>query len=381
MKTTKLFENPYLKAAKATILAIEDDGLILDATIFNPEGGGQEPDAGSINGIPVTDVQEKGEVIHHQMEDISSFTLGQQVDLLIDWEQRFHNMQQHSGEHILSGLARTHYQTENVGFHIGEDMMRVDYDKELNWEDLAFLERESNRAIIKNLPIVSYYPEERDEVEFRFKKEIEEQLRIVEVQGVDTCACCGTHVAHTGEVGLLKIITREKYKGGVRLGVLCGFRAIDYFDHIEKQSQTISQLLCAPAVDLVPALEQVMEDRKKIKEDSIRKDQELIRLKVQEQDPEAELLILFEDLLEGKSFNLYLTELALGREGLVALFTPQNEGYRFSFVSHEDIGEMGQAFLEAFDGRGGGRGQNFQGWITGDSERIEEWLKKYMSQK
>ena len=381
MKTTKLFDNPYVKQARATILSIEDGALLLDATIFNPEGGGQEPDAGSINHTPLRDVQEKDNIIYHYLEDISSFNIGDEVELLLDWDQRFFNMQQHSGEHILSGLARSHYQTENVGFHIGKEMMRVDYDKELSWEELELLEKEANEVILKNLPITAYYPEDKEEVNFRFKKEIEESLRIVEVEGVDTCACCGTHVAYTGEVGLLKIITRENYKGGVRLGVLCGRKALAYFHTLEKQSQKMSQLLCAPAIDLIPALEQVMEDRKKIKDDSMRKDAELIRLKVLEQDPNQELLLVFEDLLEGKSLNLYLTELAHGRKGLVALFTPQGDGYRFNFVSHEDLGNLGKKFLEVFDGQGGGRGVNFQGFIKGEPERIKQWLKKSMSQK
>lgn len=381
MKTVKLYENPYIKTSKATLLSIEEGALILDATIFNPEGGGQEADAGSIQGIPLRDVQDKRGRIFHYVEDLSSFTPGQEVQLLLDWKQRFHKMQQHSGEHILSGLARSHYHTENVGFHIGEEMMRVDYDKELSWEELSFLEKEANEVIIKNLPITSYYPKDQEDVDFRFKKEIEESLRIVEVQGVDVCACCGTHVALTGEVGLLKIITRENYKGGVRLGVLCGWKALEYFNRIEKQSQKLSQMLCAPATDLLPALEQVMEDRQKIKAESMAKDEELIRLKLLQQPLEEELLIVFEEVLQGKSLSRYLAELAQGCKGIVALFAPQEEGYRFNFVSHEDLGEKGKQFLQTFEGRGGGKGVHFQGWIKGEPERIKEWLKKSMLQK
>ena len=219
----KLYEiNPYLTSFTAEVVertTINDQpAVVLNQTAFYPLGGGQEPDRGTLNAVAVTDVIERDDTIYHLLARAltDDEVLGE-----IDWARRYDHMQQHSGEHILSGLVLERLGLNNVGFHIGEDLMRVDYDEFIDWPVLLELERDANQVIAQNLRIISdiYQPGDED---FRFKKEITGQIRVVDVPGVDRCACCGTHVASTAEVGLLKIVEAEKYKGGVRLGIVCG---------------------------------------------------------------------------------------------------------------------------------------------------------------
>ncbi len=382
MKTRKIYEDAYIRNHRAKVLGFSQDGaLILDETIFYPEGGGQLADEGYIQGVRVLDVQEDGDKILHYMESTEDFFLGREVELDIDWEVRFNNMQQHTGEHILSGIAQSLFNTFNVGFSIGRDMMRVDYDRLLSWEDLEVLERKTNEAISRNVPIVSFYPrpEVLESLPYRSKKDLEGDVRIIEVKGYDICTCCGTHVRHSGEVGLLKILSRENYKGGVRLEILCGFKALDYFDRLVKQSARLSHALSAPILDLEPALNQIIEDREEIKKLSVLKDEELMALKLESLDRKNSLIV-FEETLRGKSFKRYVVELARDREGRLFVFSPEEDGFNFSFVSPgEDISPIGRAFLQDFGGKGGGRGVTFQGFVEEtDRKRLEKWLEKYM---
>ena len=188
MRTRKLYEDAYIKTHRAKVLGFHESGaLVLDETIFYPEGGGQLADEGYISGVRVLDVQEEGDLVLHYLESYDEFFIGREVDLDINWQFRFDNMQQHTGEHILSGIAKELFGTKNVGFEIGRDMMRVDYDRELSWQELEDLERKTNEAISRNTPIVSFFPrpEVLESLPYRSKKVIEGDIRIVEVKGYD----------------------------------------------------------------------------------------------------------------------------------------------------------------------------------------------------
>lgn len=384
MKTKRLFEDPYLRRHRAKILGFHETGaLILDETIFYPEGGGQLADEGKIEGIPVVDVREEGESILHYLKATEGLFVGKEVELEIDWENRFHNMQQHTGEHILSGLVESLHGAYNVGFHIGKEMMRVDYDQELSWQQLDVLERKANEAIVQNVPVVSFYPrpEVLESLPYRSKKILEGDIRVVEVKGYDLCTCCGTHVRLSAEVGLLKIVSRENYKGGVRLGVLCGFKALEYFDKLAKQALIMSRQLCAPASDLIPAFEQVLEDREKIRRLSVEKDEELIALKLEKFRGKGDIL-LFEKSLRGKSLKSFMAALSEGSNRLLAVFSPEEGGYSFILTGLPDVATPGKRLLEEAGGKGGGRGSHFQGWIPAkvddeeQRERIRTWFKR-----
>ena len=209
--------------------------VVLDRTCFYPEGGGQAGDTGLLGGVRVTDTHERdGEVVHYCE---SPLEVGAEVAGEIDWDARFERMQLHSGEHILSGLAHKHFGYENVGFHMGADFVTIDFNGMLDDAQLAMLEREANEAVWQDLPVEVTYPspEELKTIPYRSKKELTGQVRIVTIPGYDICACCGTHVSRTGEIGPIRIFSCVKFHDGVRLEILCGRRAYEYVPPQEGQ--------------------------------------------------------------------------------------------------------------------------------------------------
>ncbi len=240
-RTEKYFENDaFRKTAAGVILAAEADAktgggrIALDGTVFYPEGGGQPADRGTLTladgtVLHVTDVHETNGIIWHTVDALPETAQpGAVVTGTIDWEWRFDKMQQHTGEHILSGILHQMFGAENVGFHIGSDAVRMDTSVPISAEGLREAELAANRIIWENVPVLITYPtpEELAALTYRSKKEIAGQVRIVTIPGADVCACCGTHTAATGQVGQIKILTSENYKGGVRLSVVCGGRAL-----------------------------------------------------------------------------------------------------------------------------------------------------------
>ena len=207
METEKLFyQDAYLCETTAKVLECRQGKhgyeIVLDKTCFYPEGGGQPGDRGTINGIPVTDTHEKdGLVLHYTKEPIE---VGTEVTAVIDWNRRFDLTQQHSGEHMVSGVIHRIYGYDNVGFHMGADMVTIDFSGELTEQQLREVEQEVNERIWLDSPVKCWYPtsEELKEIPYRSKKELAGRVRIVEFPDADICACCGTHVAHTGEIGL-----------------------------------------------------------------------------------------------------------------------------------------------------------------------------------
>lgn len=244
--------------------------VLLDQTAFFPEGGGQPADEGTLDGIFVTDVQEIDGEIWHTVE--APLEPGKTVVGKLDFEKRFSNMQNHCGEHIVSGIVHRIYGFNNVGFHMGSDVITVDFDGVLTEEQLYDVEQEANEAVLRNVPVTISYPskEELETMDYRSKKEIEGQVRIVTIEGYDSCACCGTHVAKTGEIRLIKILSTQKYKGGVRVTMLSGEKA--YADYCLKHINTlgIARLLSVKpeeAGDAVVRLKQKnIEMKKEIKQ-------------------------------------------------------------------------------------------------------------------
>ncbi len=232
--TEKIYDvKPYDREFDAKVVEIADlkgkNAYVFDRTLFFPEEGGQSPDKGTVNGLSVTDVKIKDDIVYHFVD--GKLDCGESVHGVIDWEHRFLNMQCHSAEHCFSGLVHSKFQADNVGFHLSDNTATMDYNKPLSPEDIFFLEKEVNRLIIENRVIRAEYPEKSvlDRLEYRSKKELSGPVRIVTVEGVDVCACCAPHVRTTGEIGFFKVIDFEKYKGGVRIYYLAGFRALaDY---------------------------------------------------------------------------------------------------------------------------------------------------------
>lgn len=236
--TKKLYDlDAYATEFDATVISCEkaeENGaavyyVVLDQTLFFPEEGGQSPDKGTLGECNVMDVQIKGDVITHTLD--APLKPGAAVHGILNWSHRFYNMQQHSGEHIFSGIVHKKFGYDNVGFHLSDAIVTMDFNGILTEQDAAEVEYEVNEVIVKNLPVQVTFPsrEELAVLDYRSKIEIEGQVRIVTIPGVDVCACCAPHVRQTGEIGMLKVMSVQNHRGGVRISMLCGFRALEAF--------------------------------------------------------------------------------------------------------------------------------------------------------
>ena len=243
--TDKLYEeDAYLREFEAEVtgcVPAEGGWLVtLDRTAFYPEGGGQPADTGTLGGARVLDVHEQeGEILH---TTDAPLPVGDRTAGAIDWEARFSRMQQHTGEHIVSGVIHRLFGLDNVGFHMGRDAVTIDLNGELTADDLTRVERLANEAVWENLPVGVEYPapEALAALDYRSKKELTGRVRIVTVPGSDVCACCGTHVRRTGEIGVIKLLTSQRYKGGVRVWLLCGDRALTDYNEKNAQAYAVS---------------------------------------------------------------------------------------------------------------------------------------------
>ncbi len=250
--TEKLYDlNPYDREFDAKVTDVTElngkTAYVFDRTLFFPEEGGQSPDKGTVNGFVVTDVKIKEDTVYHFVD--GKLETGDEIHGVIDWEHRFLNMQCHSAEHCFSGLVHSKFQADNVGFHLSDNTATMDYNKPLSPEDISFLEKEVNRLIIENRVIKAEYPDKSvlDKLEYRSKKELSGAVRIVTVEGVDVCACCAPHVRSTGEIGFFKVIDSEKYKGGVRIYYLAGFRALSDYNVRLSELKDIERTLSVKA--------------------------------------------------------------------------------------------------------------------------------------
>ena len=377
--TEKLFyEDSHMITFSAVVKACEKVGdyyeAVLDRTAFFPEGGGQYADTGLIDGVKVLDAHERDGVIYHKVE--KELPVGKQVEGRIDWEERFSKMQHHSGEHIVSGLVNSIYGYDNVGFHMGKDAVTMDFNGALSKEQLKEIEKKANEAVVKNLDIQVLYPskEELSEINYRSKIEIEGQVRIVIVPGYDTCACCAPHVKKTGEIGLIKLIGVQNYKGGVRVSMLCGFRAIDAYEAKSESVKRISVLLSAKEAEVADEVARLKEELASQKGRVAEMEQKLLQYKVNELPENEALVVLFESDLSGDAPR-ELANLLLGRGtevGAVFAETGTNQ-YRYVIGSKSvDVRSFAKMLNEKFAGRGGGKPEMVQGSVSGAAEEIKE---------
>ena len=377
--TEKLFyEDSHMITFSAVVTACEKVGdyyeAVLDRTAFFPKGGGQYADTGLIDGVKVLDAHERDGVIYHKVE--KELLIGKQVEGTIDWEERFSKMQHHSGEHIVSGLVNSIYGYDNVGFHMGKDAVTMDFNGVLTKEQLKEIEKKANEAIVKDLDIQVLYPskEELSEINYRSKIEIEGQVRIVIVPGYDTCACCAPHVKKTGEIGLIKLIGMQNYKGGVRVSMLCGFRAIDDYEAKSESVKRISVLLSAKEAEVADEVARLKEELASQKGRVAEIQQKLLQYKVNEFPENQPLVVLFESDLSGDApRELVNLLLAKGTE-LGAVFAETGvDQYRYVIGSKEiDVRTFSKMLNEKFAGRGGGKPEMVQGSVNGESDSIKE---------
>lgn len=372
------YETPYVKSFMCTVLSCQQGKrgyeTILSQTGFYPEGGGQPADTGTLGGIPVLDVQEKdGEIVHILERPIEAGTLAEGI---IDWDRRFSYMQQHTGEHILSGLIHERFGYNNVGFHMGAEEVTIDFDGTMTMEEAEEMELLANEVVFDNRPVKVYYPSEEElkTIPYRSKKELTGQVRIVEIEGADICACCGTHVERTGEVGIIKTRTMIHYKGGVRISMLCGRLALlDYRNRLKDEIR-ISNFLSAKVAQVPEAVE-------KLKQESQQKDghigemwRQIFQLKLavcpESHGPEE----FFEEGMEPLQLRQFATLLYEQNKGrITGVFSGNDEAGLYQYAlgsSQADMRTLSKAMNDRLEGRGGGSMMMAQGTLKGTREEI-----------
>lgn len=378
--TEKLFyQDSHRSTFTAIVQEVRPSGngyeIILDRTAFFPEGGGQSSDTGSLGGVLVSDVQEiDGKIIHYTDGPLVE---GTEVEGCIDWTERFSKMQQHTGEHIVSGLIHKIYGYHNVGFHLGTDSVTLDFNGVVPKEKLHEIEQLANEAVAKNLPVQVLYPtdEELSKISYRSKIEIEGQVRIVVIDGYDVCACCAPHVKQTGEIGLIKLVGMQNYKGGVRISMLCGFRALEDYYQKEKNNREIAVMLSAKEYETAVEVERLQEELAMKKAKIAELERKFLEQKVETLDISGEIVCLFEETDPVMTRELVNLLLKKGAKMAAVFSGNEREGYRYVLGSRSlDVRENGKLLNEAFHGRGGGKPEMVQGTVQGKREEIEAFL-------
>ena len=352
--------------------------VTLDRTAFFPEGGGQLADTGLIGEARVLDVHEKEGKILHSID--RPLPVGERFSCRVDWEQRYRRMQNHSGEHIVSGLVYREFGFDNVGFHMGADCMTMDYSGELSWEQLMGIEQLANEAVRADLPLKIWFPPEAElqELHYRSKLDLRENVRIVEIPGVDRCACCAPHVARTGEVGLIKILSAERHRGGVRVTAVCGMDAVEELRRYQESVTAISGRLSAKRDQVVQALDRLLENQSAQKERIAALSLELARLRAESFSPSEENLAVFDNVLDETALRELVNLLAEKRPVAGAFSGSDREGYRYIIGSRRvDLRAQARAINAGIGGRGGGSPLMLQGRASADGECIRAFFRDW----
>ena len=382
METEKLYyADPFLKEFTATVLDCQagKNGytVTLDRTAFYPEGGGQPADHGTLDGAAVTDVHEKNGVIFHNVD--RAVEIGKTVSGSIDWARRFDHMQQHSGEHICSGLICGRYGCDNVGFHMGTDIVTIDFNADIPWEELLEIEGQANRYIQEVHPIDIQFHRgaELDAIDYRSKKPLEGDVRIVAFPGADCCACCGTHVLRSGQVGLVKFLSVQKFRDGVRIELLCGQRALDYLSRTWEQAKTIGQHLSVKPVDAAAAVERLEGELSALKMRCAGLEEAVFAGIAAEQAGKGNVL-LFQPPMKPDSVRKLADAVSKVCGGLAAVFAGEGSHYAYALgrADGQDISAAVKALNGALHGRGGGRNGFAQGSVEAAQSAIEAFFKE-----
>ena len=373
--TIKLYENDsYIKSFEATVISCEECkngyAVVLDKTAFFPEGGGQQADKGTINKVDVLDVQIKDEIITHTVKE--KFETGETVNCEIDWDTRFARMQSHTGEHLVSGIIHSLFGYDNLGFHMSEKTMTLDPSGILTDEDIKKVELMANKAVYENRDVTARYPEKEElkTLSYRSKLDLEDGVRLVTIDGYDTCACCAPHVKRTGEIGLVKILDYIQYKGGMRLTMVCGINAFEDYAKLHDNSKEMMHLYSSPR-------EKVLEFAKKEHDTIGTQKAEINRLNGELSKANLEIIESGNALLgftKGASFDdmRALVNENLEKAELVAFFSC-GDNNDFSYIissASEDVRDTVKELNANFSGKGGGRPNYAQGKLSGEKEAI-----------
>ena len=371
--TVRLYDgDSSLLTFTATVTSCEprkDGGfdVTLDRTAFFPEGGGQPADHGVLGSARVLDAHEAGGEVHHYTD--APLSVGDAVEGRVDGARRLEMMQQHSGEHIFSGLVHKLFGYDNVGFHIGSEAVTMDFNGPLSEEDARRVEWLANEAVWANLPVHVSVPT-KDELEamtYRSKKAIDGDVRIVRIDGVDACACCGTHVKQTGSIGQIKLLGVQKYKSGVRVSILCGGRALAQENAVQEQIRRASTALSAQQQGVADAVERLLVERDQLRAANDALGMRLFAMLAEWEQDEAARVVAC-DAIPASQARKAAGKLCEGAQ-LALVLIPREDGWSFALASLvRDVRPVVRALCEAFGGKGGGPKDMAQGVLTSGTE-------------
>ena len=380
--TEKLYyTDSHIHEFSARVLSCEKAkkgfAVVLDKTAFFPEGGGQPADTGIIGPAAVRDVQEQnGEIFHYTDQ---ALTPGEEYACALDWEQRLCRMQNHSGEHIVSGITHKLYGFDNVGFHMGAECMTIDFSGELSWEQLTEIETLANQAVRDDLPVKTCFPgpEALSQMEYRSKLELTRDVRIVEIPGTDRCACCAPHVKRTGEIGLIKLLSAERHRGGVRIELVCGMDALRECRLMQENVTAVSGLLSAKRAKSAAAVERVLAEQARLKERVAELSMALARLKAERFGYTEGNICVFDKVLDEVALRELVNLLMEKCGGMAGAFSGSDEtGYMYIIGSKNiDLRSHSREINAAINGKGGGTAEMIRGRASTTAENIQKIMK------
>jgi len=378
MMVEKLYEsNSYARGFDACVISCTawlDSGyaITLDRSCFYPEGGGQPCDLGVLGGVQVLAVRNKdGEILH--ITD-APLTPGEIVHGEIDWARRFALMQNHSGEHIVSGIVHSLYGFDNVGFHMGRDnLMTIDFNGELSAEALAVVERRANAVVYANLPVETLIPppDVLAAMTYRSKKALAGTVRIVSIEGVDACACCGTHVRRTGEIGPIKLLSAERHKGGARVEMLCGGDAQADYARKHADVLAISQLLSAKLMETPNAVRMLLETESRLNGELFALREKILSFLAAQAVVQNGIAYVFDDVGTPDDARKLCIMLSARENVHAAYVFTGTDGVNWRYiVMAPDAPHIAARLNALFTGRGGGKAPMAQGQLSGERDAI-----------
>ena len=379
METEKLYyADPFLTEFDARVLSCEETkggfAVVLDRTAFYPEGGGQPCDTGVLGGVRVSEVHEKAGAVTHTC--VSPFPVGGTVRGTLDWARRFDHMQQHSGEHICSGLICARYGCDNVGFHMGADAVTIDFNADIPWDGLLEIEAAANRYIYEDhaIDIQLHRGAELDAIDYRSKKPLEGDVRIVTFPDADCCACCGTHVVRSGQVGIVKFLSVQKFRDGVRIELLSGKRAHRYLSECWAQDVRIAQALSVKPNASFAGAERVLAELSALKQRCAKLEESVFAQTAAQYEGKGDVL-LFEDEMSGDSLRKLCDAVTNHCGGRCAVFAGADGAYKYA-IGHigGDLRELTKKMNAELNGRGGGKPNFVQGSVAATRGAIEAFF-------
>ena len=379
MKTNKLFYADTRLAEFSAVVVDCFEGrqgfeIELDQTAFYPEGGGQAADKGTLNGMEVLHVHEEGERVLHRMA--GPLAVGTAVAGVIDYAHRFDLMQQHTGEHIVSGIINARYGWHNVGFHMGWESITIDFDGIIPPEELPEIERLANEAIYQNIPLnISVpSPEELPGVVYRTKRELPWPVRIVRVPGYDSCACCGLHVARTGEIGLIKLFSCVKFRSGSRIEMLCGKRCLEFLSRSHEQNRLVSAAFSAKLLETGEAARRMNELLESQKRRIAELETQGYRALAARCTGKGDTLVIREDL-DSLGVRKLADLIASECGGTAAVFSGRSGAMSYCLIRHGgDLRSFNREMTSALDGRGGGKPECQMGTVRCDAAAAADYF-------